>query len=90
MIKITDRASEKLKKLLLLCRDHPETGLRLKNGSMGQFGLVLGTEADGDHVVEHEGLKVLLVGRELILLLNGVTIDIENNGNKVELVMFKR
>ena len=90
MVKVTDKAKEELKKLLLLRAEDPETGIRLSYGALGQFGLVLSREKDGDDVVRCDSSKVLLVGNEFMGLLDGITIDVENNGSKREFVMTKK
>ncbi len=90
MLKVTDKAKDELKELLLLCTKDGEDGIRLVYGSLGQFGLLLGQEKDGDKVIQHDGSKVLLIGSDLTGLLNGVTMDVENNGRKREFVMTKK
>ena len=90
MVKVTNKAKEGLRELLLLCTEDPETSLRLSRGSLGQFGFVLGREEDGDEVVRCNGLKVLLVLSEFVSLLDGAIIDVENDGSKRVFVMTKK
>jgi Fe-S cluster assembly iron-binding protein IscA len=90
MVKVTDKAKEELKKLLLSRTDDHESGIRLLYGSVGQFGLGLSREKDGDEVVYSDGLKVLMIGNKFTRLLDGVTFDVENNVNKREFVMTKK
>lgn len=83
---VTDGAKQRLKELLLANSDDPSLGLRLAAAS-GQCGLLLDQGAPGDYVIEHEGLKVLLVEPELAALLAGATLAIEDTpqGSKVVL-----
>ena len=90
MISVTDGAKAELKRILLLCNDHQETGIRLILSPPDQFSLILDMEVDSDQVVEYEGEKVLLVGRELYSLIRGVTIALESTDSKRELVMYWR
>jgi Fe-S cluster assembly iron-binding protein IscA len=89
MVKVTDKAKEELKKLLLSRTNDHESVIRLLYGSVGQFGLGLSREKDGDEVVCSDGLKVLLIGNELMSLLDGVTFDVKNDGSRREFVMAK-
>jgi Fe-S cluster assembly iron-binding protein IscA len=89
MLKVTDKAREELKKLLFSSTRDAETCLRLAYGALGQFGLVLGREKDGDEVVNSHGLKVLLVGHEFVSLLDGVTLDVANGRSQRQFFMTK-
>lgn len=70
--------------------DDHESVIRLLCGSVGQFGLGLSRERDGDEVVYSNGLKVMLIGNELMGLLDGVTFDVNNDGSRREFVMAKK
>ncbi len=89
MITVTDSAKQYLRELLLAHIDDPDFGVRLSRGAPGQLGLVLDRGGVGDHVVEHNGSKVLLVAPELAALLDNVTIDTEDTAEGAKLVMSK-
>ena len=69
--------------------DDPEVGLRLTVQPPRQFSLVLDREGVGDHVVEHEGSKVLLVEQESAALLEELTIDVKDTHEGTKLVISK-
>jgi len=64
-------------------------GVRLALETSGRIAIVLDREAPGDHVIEHEGLKVLLVGHEVAQLVAGATLDTEDTPEGTRLVMSK-
>jgi len=88
MLRVTEGAKDKLMETLLANTDDREAGLRLTMKPPGQLGLVLDRELPDDSVVEHEGLKLLLVEPELVELLEGVTLDVQDtpDGPKLALV----
>jgi len=75
MITVTERAKERLKNALLITVKEPEMGLRLETTSLGECGLYPDRERDGDHVIEHEGTKVLLLSERVSRLLEDATLD---------------
>jgi len=87
MLTVTESAKQLLKETLQAHTDDPELGLRLSPGELGQLGLVLDSEAEGDQVVEHEGAKVLLVASELTLAVDGVTLDIQDTADGPKLAV---
>jgi len=89
MLTVTDSAKQHLKELLLARSNDPEFGVRLARKAPGQTELVLDREAPGDQVIEHEGLKVLLVEPELARLLEKATLDVRDtpDGPKLELYL---
>ncbi len=90
MVKVTDKAREELKKLLLSSARDAETSIRLSYGTLGQFGLVLSREKDGDEVVHSHGLKVLLIGNEFLRLLDGMTLDVANSQSEREFIITRK
>jgi len=78
MLTVTESAKEKLMETLLANTDDREAGLRLTMKPPGQLGLVLDRESPGDSVVEHEGLKLLLVEPELVELLEGAILEVQD------------
>jgi Fe-S cluster assembly iron-binding protein IscA len=89
MLTVTDNAKDKLMETLLANTDDREIGLRLSMKSPGRLGLVLDRESPTDDVIEHEGLKLLMVGTELVGLLEGATIDVQDTPDGPKLVVLK-
>ena len=79
MLKVTDRAKQRLKELLASVGGQGrEFSLRLVIDPPGRLGLVPGREGYGDQVVEHEGTTVLLIADEVLPALDGMTLDLED------------
>lgn len=78
MLTVTEAAKDKLMETLLASTDDQEIGLRLSMKPPGQLGLVLDRESPADNVIEHEGLKLLLVEPELVELLQEATLDVQD------------
>ena len=78
MLTVTEAAKDKLMETLLANTDDREAGLRLTMKPPGQLGLVLDRGLPTDEVVEHEGLKLLLVEPELVELLEEATLDVQD------------
>jgi Fe-S cluster assembly iron-binding protein IscA len=89
MLTVTENARRHLKRLLARNTSDPNLGIRLRMGAGMQLGVLLDRRADDDHVVEHEGAKVLMVDPELFLLIDGATLDIRSNGTAPSLVITK-
>ena len=89
MLTVTESAKQHLRKLLLASTNDPDTGVRLTVKGPGKTGLVLDREGLDDHVVEHEGSKVLLVAPEVAQLVAGATLDTEDTPEGTKLVMSK-
>ena len=89
MLTVTEGAKQLLKGILTAHSDDPEMGVRLALDPQGQLGLVLGEEQPGDHVVEHQESKVLLVASELAPTLEEVTLDVEDTADGPKLVVQK-
>jgi Fe-S cluster assembly iron-binding protein IscA len=89
MLTVTEKAKRHLKEMLLAHCDDPKIGLRLKVEPPRQFGLILDSAGVSDHVVEHEGSKVLLVGPELLTLLDETTIDTTDTPEGTKLMISK-
>lgn len=88
MVIVTEAAKQELGRMLASTNvDDSELSLRLAPTAPRQLGLVLGTEEEGDQVVEHEARKVLLVGEELSGALEGVTIDCQETSEGLRLVI---
>jgi Fe-S cluster assembly iron-binding protein IscA len=90
MIDITKRAKQELRKILSNKVDWPEARLRLMDRGQGKLGLGVDIEAPGDHIVEYEGIKVLIVKPELAASLKGVTLDVDDTPEGAELVISEK
>jgi Fe-S cluster assembly iron-binding protein IscA len=89
MLTITESAKQLLKEILKTHSDDSNKGIRLVLESPGQLSLALGTEEKDDQVIEHEGAKVLLVSKELMPVVEGVTLDVEDTANGPKVVALK-
>ena len=87
MLGVTERARQKLKRMLTANTDKPEACLRLTANDQGQLGLAIDVERQGDQAVEHEDSKVLLVEKDLADTLQGITIDVEDTPEGARLVI---
>jgi Fe-S cluster assembly iron-binding protein IscA len=89
MLAVTERAKQELKKILATHVDYPMAGLRLRRFESDRFALSIDVEEPGDQVVKHEGVKVLLVEKELASALQGTIIDIEDTPEGPRLTAFE-
>ncbi len=89
MLTVTEAAKQKLKATLLTHTRDYENGLRLKVKSPGNIGLVLDKPSPSDTVVEYEGLKVLLIEKEVGKLFNKATLDLHKNGDSKKLTIYQ-
>lgn len=87
MLNVTEDAKQMLKESLVTNTDAPDFGLRLVHDKSGHLTLVLGQEKEDDQVIEHEGLKVLLVDKELFSDLDGKTLDCQKSPEGRHFVM---
>ena len=89
MLTVTENAKRHLKSLLVENTSDHNLGIRLRMGKGMQLGVMLDRKADGDHVVEHNGAEVLLVGSELFPLVNDAILDTQRDGSVESLVIKK-
>ena len=90
MINVSERARQELKRILTSSVDNWYARLRLISRGQGRLGLGIDIEMPGDEVVEHEGSGLLVVEHELAASLEGVMLDVENNGEGTQLVLCER
>lgn len=74
MINVTEQARAKLYSMLM-GRGSMRANLRLAMSPSRRLGLVMDKESSGDLAIEHNGVKVLLVGREVRELVEKATLD---------------
>ena len=89
MLTVTEGAKQLLKGILTSHSDDPEVAVRLSFNPPSEFGIVLDREAEGDQVVEHQGSKVLLVASELVPVVEGITLDVQDTPEGPKLTMSK-
>jgi Fe-S cluster assembly iron-binding protein IscA len=75
MITVTDRARDRLKRLISTHLGESGRSLRLASAGGAHFGLVPDAPRAGDQQVEHDGAVVLLLRHSLAVRLQGWTID---------------
>ena len=90
MIHITERAKQELKKILARKVNWPGARLRLIDRGKGKLGLGIDIETPGDHVIEYEGSKILLIEPELASNLKAITLDVDNTSEGTELVLSEK
>jgi len=87
MIYVTERAKQELKKLLVNNVDWPGARLRLMDRGQGRLGLGVDIEAPDDHVIEYDGVKLLLIEPRLATNLRDITLDVDDTPHGPELVI---
>ncbi|MFQ5913149.1 MAG: hypothetical protein ACE5JS_08200 [Nitrospinota bacterium] len=84
MLNVTDQAAQELNEV----REHndvpPENCLRLLITPGGQFGFGVDAEKQGDQVVHCGETKVLLIGRDLSVKLEGKRLDVQQTEQGAE------
>jgi Fe-S cluster assembly iron-binding protein IscA len=85
LLTVNGRAKEELQKILSTKTENPQDILRLVTKHPGEFSLGMDAETPDDHAIEHKGIKVLLVDRELANRLGEYTLAFEDK----EFVMAK-
>lgn len=84
MLTVTERAKEQLRDILTSKVENQQAALRLTPAADGNLGLRVDVEMIDDEVIEHDGKKVLLIGKELYSRLDGITLDVEDTENGPE------
>ena len=78
MLTVTEGAKEKLKSRLLRLKTDSERTIRLVPSSKkpGKWKMIWDKERPEDQVVEsNDGMKILLVGAELVRAVDGMVVD---------------
>ena len=84
---IVTRAAKEYLVALKMKANLSHMALRIVGGPVGQLGLLADVERPDDHVIEHEGTKALLVGREAAKPLARAVIDARRTPDGVGLVL---
>ena len=87
MLSVTEGACRELKRMLSDKVDWPGARLRLVDRGQGNIGLGIDIETPGDHVVEYEGIRVLVIEPELATNLTGIALDVDETPTGNELVI---
>jgi Fe-S cluster assembly iron-binding protein IscA len=87
MVKVTERAKQELKRLLSEKVDWSYGRLRLMDRGQGILGLGIDIELPEDQVMEYQGTKVLVIEPEFAKRVKGITIDVDDTYDGVELVI---
>jgi Fe-S cluster assembly iron-binding protein IscA len=87
MLTVTEQAKDELRKLLAAKVDWPGARLRLVDRGGGRLGLGIDIESPGDIVLEHKGVKLLLVEAGLASKLDDMTLDVDGAAGGAELVI---
>ena len=87
MVNVTERAKQALKKILTSNVDLSQGRLRLMDRGQGKLGLGIDIEMPGDEIVKYDDSTVLVIERELLANLKGVTLDVEDSVKGSELVI---
>jgi len=87
MLTVTTKAAEELKAMAQAEVTDPNEALRLIHAGSGRLAIVVDTAREGDQVVEHEGVKVLLVGVELADVVDGLLLDCQETAEGPQLTI---
>lgn len=77
MVYVTDLARAQLKAAMDQMIDESDRRLRLGPTADGKLGVYPDRVQEGDQVVEHDGVAVLLIGQDVARALAGRMIDFE-------------
>ena len=90
MVSVTERAKQEMKILLSQKVDWPEARLRLMDRGQGIIGLGIDVESPGDQVLEYDGTRVLVCESVFASSLKGITVDVDDTPEGVELVICEK
>jgi len=92
MLTVTALAAEKLRDALQAKTTDPEVGFRLTRSpeKPSQLKMTLDKEKEGDQVVESEGVRILILGPELVSSLEGMVIDYQETPQGAGFAISKR
>src|SRR5262245_58396192 len=88
MVHVTERAREMFRERLDHLPDRAHIALRIGTTESG-LGLFPDRANDDDQIIEHEGLTVLVIDREVSEALAGKTIDVEEQSGGARFVLRK-
>ena len=86
MVSMSDLAASLLLASLKASGVTEDQGLRLVTNE-GSLSMEIDSATDADRVIEHDGAKVLIIGKEVDELLGNIHIDIEDTPSGPQLVV---
>ncbi len=92
MLTVTEGAKEKLKSRLLRLKRDSQTTIRLIPSSKkpGKWKMIWDKERPEDQVVEsRDGIKILLVGAELVRAVDGMVVDFRTTAEGTGFAIYK-
>jgi hypothetical protein len=89
MIEVTDEAKQVLENKIISKAGETSILLRLVPKAEGRLTLVPDQEKQGDQVISRGDKKVLLVGKELSDVLNGLTLKVKEKEDGVKVLTFR-
>ena len=92
MLTVTNAAKEKLKSRLLRLKTGTETTIRLIPAPKkpGKWKMIWDKEKPEDQVVESkEGIKILLVGADLVRAIEGMVVDFRTTSQGTGFAIYK-
>ena len=92
MLTVTEGAKEKLKSRLLRLKTDSETTIRLIASSKkpGKWKMIWDKERPEDQIVEsNDGIKILLVGAELVRAVDGMVVDFRTTAEGTGFAIYK-
>lgn len=87
MLFVTDRALTVLSEMRASSDATPEESILLYLEPDGSLGLGLAEIEEGDNVIEQDGTVVVIVTDDLAQALDGLTLDIVDEGDEIEFII---
>jgi len=87
MLTVTAQAATELKTIAQAEATDPGEALRLIPTGEGKLALVVDAPREGDQVVEHEGINILLIGLELNDAVDGLVLDCKDTPQGLQLTI---
>jgi Fe-S cluster assembly iron-binding protein IscA len=75
MVKVTERAIDKLQQVLLKRHAGPGQGVRVTAEDSGGLAMAVGTPQEGDVMIRREEALVLIMARAVAARLKGMIVD---------------
>ena len=89
MLKVTEKAKQELENMLLENPDDTDKSLRIEFKEPAQVTIVVGEEREEDQVIQLKGMNVLLIGKDMAPVFDGVVLDVREDQNGSKLVVRK-
>ena len=89
MLTVTEKAKQELKKILLARSNDTNKSLRIQFKEPAQVSLVVDEEREEDQVIQLKGMNVLLIGKDIAPIFDGVVLDVREDQTGSKLVVTK-